>query len=329
MPWVRLDDRFPHDPKVRAAGTDAAWLWACGLAYCNAHTTAGRITKDDLPALYPGGFSSRKLLSLARKLSEVGLWTPLFTSPKPSWDVVNYAVYQEEAMPERVREKRANARERKRKQRNAVRSRDEMSHCDTPVTVTRDSPRDLARAPDPTRPGPARPGPTLPSGGSVTDAAGGFRLEPTGPKTAAQRPPASDALSIFWEVWLELWGAEYGSLYVRATSDQGTMKKLSVMASDHAKNHRTVVSPGTVPVVSVGSCPDRVRSVATHWIGSYLADADQWIVDKGHPLKHLGAQLSRYGLPWGPKPRRRSPGPSEVVTRPGHVVLGRGRKGAL
>jgi len=160
-------------------------------------------------------------------------------------------------------------------------------------------------------------------------AADGFKIKPTGPKAKPKRPPAANALSIFWEAWLELWAAEYGSLYVRATSDQGTMKKLSVMASDHAKNPRTVVSPGTVPVVSVGSCPDRVRSVATHWIGSYLADADQWIVDKGHPLKHLGAQLSRYGLPWGPKPRRRSPGPSEVVTRPEHVVLGRGRKGAL
>lgn len=71
MSWVKLDDGFPDHPKVLRAGPLAAWLWACGLAYCNRQPARdGFIPTEKVRVLYPVAAP----MSLARKLVEVGLW---------------------------------------------------------------------------------------------------------------------------------------------------------------------------------------------------------------------------------------------------------------
>jgi len=43
MPWVKIDDQFASHPKVLKAGPAAAWLYICGLTYCNRYLTDGFI----------------------------------------------------------------------------------------------------------------------------------------------------------------------------------------------------------------------------------------------------------------------------------------------
>lgn len=41
--WVKLDDQAPRHAKVLKAGPAAAWMWVCGIAYCQSHMTEGFI----------------------------------------------------------------------------------------------------------------------------------------------------------------------------------------------------------------------------------------------------------------------------------------------
>jgi hypothetical protein len=41
--FVKLDDQIAHHPKVLRAGAEAAWLWACAIAYCNRQLTDGHV----------------------------------------------------------------------------------------------------------------------------------------------------------------------------------------------------------------------------------------------------------------------------------------------
>jgi hypothetical protein len=73
--WVKLDDQATVHPKMVKAGFEAAWLWTCGLSYCNRFTTDGRIEKSLLTMLYPSGeWTAKRLQKLAAKLVTVGLW---------------------------------------------------------------------------------------------------------------------------------------------------------------------------------------------------------------------------------------------------------------
>lgn len=51
MPWVRIEDTVPDHPKFLRAGPIAAWLWLCGLCYCQRQLTDGFIPKEALPFL--------------------------------------------------------------------------------------------------------------------------------------------------------------------------------------------------------------------------------------------------------------------------------------
>ncbi len=51
MAWVKLDDQAPRNAKLLKAGPAAAWMWVCGLAYCQAHTTGGFIPTVAVPML--------------------------------------------------------------------------------------------------------------------------------------------------------------------------------------------------------------------------------------------------------------------------------------
>lgn len=112
MGWVYLDDKFPDHDKVQRAGGDAAWLFVCGLAYCNRNLTGGRIPKPAVARLS----DRRAPAKLAAKLVEVGMWT----EDGEHYVVHEYDHYQRtsnaahEARADRAR-KAANARWEKQK----------------------------------------------------------------------------------------------------------------------------------------------------------------------------------------------------------------------
>jgi hypothetical protein len=66
MTWVQLDDQIANHPKILKAGPDAAWLWACALAYCQNHLTDGYVPRSALRSL--GGFKNP--VGLADRLVE-------------------------------------------------------------------------------------------------------------------------------------------------------------------------------------------------------------------------------------------------------------------
>ena len=92
MTWVRIDEGFPEHPKVLAAGGDAAWLFVCGLCYCNRNLTDGFIPEAALVRLT----SARKARHLADVLVKVELWERVSPSGTDlgGWQVHDFLHYQ-------------------------------------------------------------------------------------------------------------------------------------------------------------------------------------------------------------------------------------------
>ncbi len=72
MGWARLDDGYPHHPKMLAAGADALVLDVAGVCYANRYQTDGWIADTQLTTLYPPLRNPRKA---AQALVDVGRWT--------------------------------------------------------------------------------------------------------------------------------------------------------------------------------------------------------------------------------------------------------------
>lgn len=70
MAWARLDDNFPHHPKVFEAGPVAAYLFVCGICYCRKFQTGGFIPSTAVRQL--GVTTNPK--RLIKTLTDVGLW---------------------------------------------------------------------------------------------------------------------------------------------------------------------------------------------------------------------------------------------------------------
>ena len=154
MTWVRLDDRIMSNRKIVACEPNELVLFISGLAYCNSQHSGGAIVERELAVMTPYAWSMRKLLKLAAKLVEVGLWEVT----ESGWQVHDYDEYQGEACREAAaRRKRSRtggltdqserrrqlARERKARQRDRERS--------APVTLSRVTSRSVTAAvtPDP------------------------------------------------------------------------------------------------------------------------------------------------------------------------------------
>ena len=69
MSWARLDDAFWRNPKILAAGNEAAGLYARALSYSADNETAGFLTTETVRTLAPS-----RGKALARKLVDNGLW---------------------------------------------------------------------------------------------------------------------------------------------------------------------------------------------------------------------------------------------------------------
>jgi hypothetical protein len=66
MPWVTLDDQIASHPKIVKAGPEAAWMWACAIAYCQNHLTDGEVPLEALVTF--GGFKHHR--AVAERLVE-------------------------------------------------------------------------------------------------------------------------------------------------------------------------------------------------------------------------------------------------------------------
>jgi len=97
MPWVRIDDRFPDNPKIVAVGPSAAYLYVTALCYCNRELTNGFIPLgqvDRLVALRQDQDIHDGPLQLARRLCEFGLWATVERRGVAGFVVHDYLKYQ-------------------------------------------------------------------------------------------------------------------------------------------------------------------------------------------------------------------------------------------
>jgi len=69
--WLRIDDQIATHRKIQKAGTRAAWLWICSIAYAQNHLTDGFISDDVLGAL---GVPLREVKHSAKQLVQTALW---------------------------------------------------------------------------------------------------------------------------------------------------------------------------------------------------------------------------------------------------------------
>ncbi len=82
MPWVRLDDQFPHHPKVVSVGPLGIAMQVVGLCYCNQFLTDGFIPTSAIPTfmdfteLDANAFNGRGGVCwiAVQKLLDAGMW---------------------------------------------------------------------------------------------------------------------------------------------------------------------------------------------------------------------------------------------------------------
>jgi hypothetical protein len=51
--WVKIDDKFPRNPKILAAGLEASWWYLCALTHCAEQLTDGFIAATAVPVIAP------------------------------------------------------------------------------------------------------------------------------------------------------------------------------------------------------------------------------------------------------------------------------------
>jgi len=109
MPWVRIDDQYPENPKVVAAGHLAAWLDVCAMAYSNRVLTDGFIAKSMVPRLS----SVPQPMKRAAELVAAGRWFEV----DGGYEIHDYLKYQksrEQILKEREQTANRQARFRNR-----------------------------------------------------------------------------------------------------------------------------------------------------------------------------------------------------------------------
>jgi hypothetical protein len=96
--WIKLHDNLWENPKIIAAGEDAALLYVQGLSYCSRNLTDGRILTAALRNLT----AKKEARTLARVLVREGLWIETASG----WEVHDYLLHQRSReQVEREREK--------------------------------------------------------------------------------------------------------------------------------------------------------------------------------------------------------------------------------
>jgi hypothetical protein len=215
MPWIRLDDQFPDHPKVIAAGPMAAWLYVCGIGYCNRLLTDGLIPKGQVRKLA----DVDEAMALAARLVEVGLWEEV----ESGYRIHDFLDYQPSA--EQVKAERAdNAkrqhewRERKKQERNTVTN----TVTDGVSNAPRNAP--VTGAPYPSQSHPVPIPSTSPDGEEppippATDA------PPAAPKAISRRQ--EQGFDAFWQAWPKKEGkARAQTAWARIRPDPDTIQAI-------------------------------------------------------------------------------------------------------
>jgi len=181
--WLKIDDNIPHHKKLLQAGPSAAWLWLCGVAYCQRHKTDGYIPGEALPWL-----GVEKPRPLASTLVRVGLWH----EEPGGWRVHDFLEWNASA-DERA-DKSAAKDERQRKWREKQKAIAEAKkRASTPETVDASTSRlvDAAPTPAPTpQPTPAPQPAPPPSGEDGREAPASPAPPPGAVRTTVQTVPA-------------------------------------------------------------------------------------------------------------------------------------------
>ena len=93
MAYIKLDDRFPDHPKVVQVGPEAAYLYVCGLCYCNRYLTDGHIPASMVPRLVP--YAAEQIKQTVSNLLEARLWHVSSKTQAPNgYEVHGYLKYQ-------------------------------------------------------------------------------------------------------------------------------------------------------------------------------------------------------------------------------------------
>ncbi len=106
MAWIKLDDKFPRNPKVRACDFETRWLYIAGLCFSGEYLTDGFLRTADV-ALLVGDLKRPK--AAIRQLLKVGLWE----KAQGGYRIHDYLEYN--PTKEKVLRDRAATKERQRK----------------------------------------------------------------------------------------------------------------------------------------------------------------------------------------------------------------------
>lgn len=71
--WARIDDQVPDSRKFRKIHPSAAWLWVCGICYCNKYLTDGFIPADEAETLSQN-MSAMEARKYGAQLVKAKLW---------------------------------------------------------------------------------------------------------------------------------------------------------------------------------------------------------------------------------------------------------------
>ena len=123
MAFVKLDDQIAHHPKVLRAGAEAAWLWACAIAYCNRQLTDGYVPAAALATM--GAFRTSP-----KRLAAVLVSVELFEVDGDGYRVHDYLSHNPDRVT--VQQRMRDASDRKSRSRARV---SRMSQCDTNETA--------------------------------------------------------------------------------------------------------------------------------------------------------------------------------------------------
>ncbi|AEW94631.1 MULTISPECIES: hypothetical protein [Streptomycetaceae] len=158
MPWVRLDDRFPSNRKIRLLSDAAFRLYVSAICWSAENLTDGVVKTAEL-RLVADVRSARRH---AKELVESSLWEEL----PDGWRIHDYHEYQPTAEQVRADRKAKAARQQRWRERQkgapAPASTDQpATGVDASTDASRDASHDAerdaaprARVPDPTRPAP-------------------------------------------------------------------------------------------------------------------------------------------------------------------------------
>ncbi len=157
MPWVRFDDRFPSNRKIRLLSDSAFRLYVSAICWSAENLTDGVVTTKELRLVADVKNASKR----AQELVDSGLWVPI---PGTGWRIHDYHEYQPTA--DQVRADREAKTARQKRWRDKKRSDDtpqdedpEEGDVDASTRPSRDASKDAA--PRTRVPGPARPDPYL------------------------------------------------------------------------------------------------------------------------------------------------------------------------